>query len=69
MNEKLKEWRLDQGLTVAKLGQSLDRSPSAISNWENGQSAISLSSVRKWIEVYNINPVKEFGLKLSKTSV
>ena len=63
----LTEWRRNQGLSQNSLAQKLYVNPGTIVKWEKGLP-ITPMSIEKWIAVFDINPVKEFGLPIKRFS-
>ena len=54
-NNKLKELRINNGLTQSELGAKLDINPKVISKWENGESLPSCDLLPAIADVFNIS--------------
>lgn len=54
-NNKLKELRINSGLTQSELGAKLDINPKVISKWENGESLPSCDLLPAIADVFNIS--------------
>ena len=55
LNNKLKELRINSGLTQSELGAKLDINPKVISKWENGESLPSCDLLPAIADVFNIS--------------
>ena len=67
MNQKLKEWRISEGFSQAQLGRELGVSTASVHHWETGNRAISLPMIRKWLEVFQLDPTKKFEIPMKKS--
>ncbi len=54
-NNKLKELRINSGLTQSELGIKLDVNPKVISKWENGESLPSCDLLPAIADVFNVS--------------
>lgn len=68
LNAKLKELRINSGLTQAELGTKLNINPKVISKWENGESLPSADLLPAIADVYEIGIDELFG-RISENSV
>lgn len=68
LNAKLKELRINSGLTQAELGTKLNINPKVISKWENGESLPSVDLLPAIADVYEIGIDELFG-RISDKSV
>lgn len=55
LNNKLKELRINSGLTQSELGEKLDINPKVISKWENGESLPPCDLLPAIADVFNIS--------------
>ena len=55
MNERLKELRLNQGLSQEEFGNKLNLSISTISKYEKGQRPINARTITQICNVFNVN--------------
>ncbi len=59
--ENLKNIRLMRGLSQKQLGEKLNKSPNAISNWEKGTSSPDVDLLETICKVLNVSPNQLYG--------
>lgn len=61
--EKLKELRIEKGLTQKQLAERLDNAQSAINYWENNKQEPSISALKKICIFFDISADYLLGLE------
>lgn len=51
----LKQARNLAGMTLAQVGQAIDKAPQTVSYWENGTTAISATDFVELCKMYNVS--------------
>lgn len=60
---RIKEFRIRRGLSKEDLAKILEISPSAVRNWENGQSRPDPEYMYRMFEILQVEPNEFFGFK------
>jgi len=60
MPRKLKEFRINSGLTIKQVGQILNKTTAAVSLWEKGKALPDVNTLIKLSEIYNVADVNQF---------
>ena len=66
MNVKMANWLEENDFLLKDVAEALGYKLSVIHFWKVGHYDLTFNHVLRWLLVYNINPVTEFGLKLSR---
>ena len=59
----LQDWRIQNGYSLNTIAESVGSSVQTVANWQNGK-AISAFKRQRFIEVFDVDPVEDFGLNL-----
>ena len=62
----MRNWRESQGFSRKELTNLIGASGTVIVRWESGERPITAKFRQKWIDVFNIDPIKEFNIRQSK---
>jgi transcriptional regulator with XRE-family HTH domain len=61
LSERIIRWRESRGLSQAALAEKIDISPSAVAQWELGQTVPSTRHLEKMAEVIGVSMTRFYG--------